>query len=82
MKGYVIKSISCDGIYYLCNGWNKHKTYWVEYKKIDKAIFKTIGQAKASLTKLLKIMEDYKEDNLSVCKIYDNYDIIEIGELK
>ena len=82
MRGYVIQSISNEGIYYLCNGWNKHKTYWVEYGKLDKAIFKTIGQAKSSLTKLLKIMEDYKEDNLSVCKIYDNYDIIEIEELK
>jgi hypothetical protein len=76
MRGYVIKSVSEEGIYYLCNGWSKHKAFWVEYRKIDKAIFKTIGQAKSSLTKLLKVMDDYRNDYFSICELHDNYDIV------
>ena len=41
-KGYIIQSISEEGIYYLCNGWNKHKTFWVNYANIDNAIFNII----------------------------------------
>ena len=82
MKGYIIQSISDEGIYYLCNGWNKNKTFWVNYGNIDKAIFKTEGHAKASLTKLLKIMPEYKADDFSVAKIFDNYDIIKLSEFK
>ena len=80
MKGYVIQSISDEGIYYLCNGWNKHKTFWVDYGEINKAIFKTIASAKASLTKLLKIMPDYKTDDFSIAKLFNNYDIIKLNE--
>ena len=80
-KGYVIQSISDEGIYYLCNGWNKHKTFWVTYTNIDKAIFKAEHHAKTSLTKLLKIMPEYKSDDFSVAKIYDNYDIIKLSEI-
>lgn len=80
-KGYVIQSISDEGIYYLCNGWNKHKTFWVTYNDIDKAIFKAEHHAKTSLTKLLKIMPEYKADDFSVAKIYDNYDIIKLSEI-
>lgn len=70
--GYAIKSTSDEGIYYLCNGWNKHKTFWVDESKIHKAIFKTRGQAKASLTKLLKIMEDYKSDFFQMAFIFED----------
>lgn len=62
IKGYAIRSTSEEGIYYLVNGWNKHKAFWVEEKHLDKAIFKTLGSARASLTKLLKVMTDYKTD--------------------
>lgn len=82
IKGYVIQSISDEGIYYLCNGWNKHKTFWVTYGDIDKAIFKAERYAKTNLTKLLKIMPEYKSDEFSIAKIYDNYDIIKLSEFK
>lgn len=71
-KGYTIKSTSDEGIYYLCNGWNKHNAFWVDENNIHKAIFKTRGQAKASLTKLLKIMEDYKSDFFQMAIIFEN----------
>lgn len=82
IKGYVIQSISDEGVYYLCNGWNKHKTFWVTYGDIDKAIFTAERYAKTNLTKLLKIMPEYKSDEFSIAKIYDNYDIIKLSEFK
>lgn len=72
IKGYTIQSISDEGTYYLVNGWEKHRAFWVRKEEIDKAIFKTEGQAKASLTKLLKIMDDYKSDIFKVCYVDEN----------
>lgn len=73
MKKYTIKSTSEEGIYYLVNGWNKCKTFWFNEKSVleDKEnakrfFFNTQGQAKASLTKLLKIMDDYKKDSFEL----------------
>ena len=77
IKGYTIKSTSEEGIYYLVNGWNKNKTFWTDEKHIEKAIFKTIGQAKASLTKLLKVMEDYKTDKFTCCTVTESGEIWE-----
>lgn len=31
---YTIKSISEEGTYYLVNGWNKHKAYWIEESEV------------------------------------------------
>ena len=76
ITGYTIKSSSNEGEYYLINGWYKHFGFWLPVKaavnavNIEKIAFKTIGSAKASLTKLLKIMPDYKNDIVTVCKIY------------
>jgi ABC-type transport system substrate-binding protein len=80
-KGYTIKSTSAEGVYYLVNGWNKNKTFWTDEKHIEKAIFKTIGQAKSSLTKLLKVMEDYKSDVFTICTITENHTIKEGARL-
>lgn len=77
VKGYTIKSESAEGVYFLVNGWNKNKTFWTDEKHIEKAIFKTIGQAKASLTKLLKVMEDYKTDKFTCCTVTESGDIWE-----
>ena len=73
MKKYTIKSTSNEGIYYLVNGWNKCKTFWFNQKSVleDKEnakrfFFNTPGQAKASLTKLLKVMDDYKKDSFEL----------------
>ncbi len=64
---FTIKSVSKEGTYYLVNHWNKAKTFWKlgsEIKTCD--MFKTAGQAKASLTKLLKVMDDYATDSFSL----------------
>ena len=66
---YTIKSVSEEGTYYLVNGWNKHKRFWVrenESWRMSWCCFKTPSQARASLTKLLKIMEDYRNEQFEV----------------
>lgn len=66
---FTIKSTSDEGIYYLVNGWNKHKTFWISeadvQKDVEKAkdlFFDSISTAKTSLKKLLKVMPDYASD--------------------
>lgn len=73
MKKYTIKSTSWEGVYYLVNGWEKCKTFWFgedevmkDVEKAKRFFFNKPSQAKASLTKLLKIMPDYKEDEFEV----------------
>ena len=73
MKKYTIKSTSEEGIYYLVNGWNKCKTFWFNEKLVmqdtefvKNFFFNKPSQAKASLTKLLKIMPDYANDKFEV----------------
>jgi len=68
--GYTIKSTSKEGIYYLVNHWEKHKTFWIEPEKIKQGmLFKSPSDAKRSLTKLLKIMEDYRTDTFDLVEI-------------
>lgn len=60
---YTIKSVSDDGIFYLVNGWRKKFSFWkkwISFQKDD--FFKSEASAKASLTKLLKVMGDYVDD--------------------
>ena len=72
MKGFTIKSTSDEGIYYLVNHWEKHKAFWVEPTKVKQSmLFKKIADAKCSLAKLLKIMDDYKNDKFEVVEIYE-----------
>ena len=73
MKKYTIKSTSEEGIYYLVNGWNKCKTFWFNEKSVmqdtefaKNFFFNKPSQAKASLTKLLKIMPYYANDRFEV----------------
>ena len=73
MKKYTIKSISSEGVYYLVNGWYKCKTFWFSEKSVMENIenakrffFNKPSQAKASLTKLLKIMPEYASDQFEV----------------
>ena len=73
MKKYTFKSKSDEGIYYLVNGWNKCKTFWFNQKSVlenkenaKRFFFNTPSQAKASLTKLLKVMDDYKKDSFEL----------------
>jgi hypothetical protein len=73
MTKYTIKSTSNEGVYYLVNGWHKCKTFWFDEKSVmedsenaKKYFFNKPSQAKASLTKLLKIMNDYSTDLFEV----------------
>lgn len=70
---YAIKATSSEGVYYLVNGWRKCKTFWFDEKSVlenkdfaKNFFFNKPSQAKASLTKLLKIMPDYADDNLEI----------------
>lgn len=67
---YTIQSTSKEGIYYLVNGWKKYKTFWVKPEDIKQSmLFNRPSDAKRSLTKLLKIMEDYKTDKFELIEI-------------
>ena len=33
---YTIKSVSDEGIYYLVNGWNKYKTFWISQDEFNR----------------------------------------------
>lgn len=85
---YTIKSISDEGVYYLVNHWNKHKTYWNQRDNITPySTFSSPRTAKANLTKLLKIMEDYRTDDFILVKFkwnetYNCYDEIELEIIK
>lgn len=76
MTKYTIRSISEEGAYYLVNGWNKCKTFWFNEKSVledtenaKRFFFNTPAQARASLTKLLKVMPDYAGDEFAVVEI-------------
>ena len=67
---YTIKSVSDEGVYYLVNDWYKHKTFWINPKKIKpNMLFKRPSDAKRSLTNLLKIMPDYKTDDFKLVEV-------------
>lgn len=69
-KLYTIKSTSDEGVYYLVNGWHMHKAFWKTKEELRlNMLFKSQADAKRSLTKLLKIMPDYKNDVFEIVKI-------------
>lgn len=79
MNMYTIRSTSDEGIYYLCNHWNKNKTFWISEHDIrNDRLFKTRGLAERSLKHLLEIMEDYKTDIFQPVKITESGDIVEL----
>ena len=70
IKGYTIKSTSEEGIYYLVNHWQMHKTFWIERENLKpEMLFKTVGYAQRSLKRLLEIMEDYRTDKFEVVEV-------------
>lgn len=72
MKGFTIKSTSDEGIYYLVNHWEKHKTFWVKPDDVKQSmLFKTSRDAKGNLTKLLKVMDDYATDRFDLVELYE-----------
>ena len=67
---YTIKSVSEEGEYYLVNHWNKFKAIWQQKeKRTANRIFKDEKTAKASLTKLLKVMPEYGADKLMMVQV-------------
>ena len=70
MIGYTVKSISDEREYHLVKNWEKHKTFWNRKEEMKKdMLYKTGSAAKASLTKLLKIMEYYRNDKFELVKM-------------
>ena len=67
---FTIKSTSQEGVYYLVNGWEKHYTFWATKEKLKPSmLFKRAQDAKTSLTKLLKVMDDYATDEFEMVEI-------------
>ena len=70
---YTVKSTSDEGIYYLVNRWNVHNTIWTTREKLKRSmLFRRKQDAKASLTKLLKVMGDeYGNDKFEIVEWED-----------
>lgn len=66
---FVIKSVSEEGIFYLCKNWNRQKMIWRKWVVLEKDVYKTEKGALCALTKLLKIMDEYKSDIFYLCEI-------------
>lgn len=67
---FTIKSTSDDGIYYLVKDWRKNKAIWVPRDKLtNKMLFKRPQDAKASLTSLLKVMDEYATDEFEIVEV-------------
>ena len=67
---YTVQSISDEGVYYLVNGWQKHKQFWAKIGELKESMLYSRKQdAKASLTKLLKQMEEYADDILTIVEV-------------
>ncbi len=63
---YAIRSDSEKGTFFLVKDWRKNRAIWSRYLDFGKCLFKTESAAKASLTKLLKVMDEYAEDAFTV----------------
>ena len=67
---YTIKSTSEDGIFYLVKDWRKNKAIWIKKERLKQTmLFKRPQDAWSSLTKLLKVMDEYRTDNFELVKI-------------
>ena len=69
---YTIKSTSEDGVFYLVKNWRKHKAIWISKNALGKdMLFKRPQDAWASLSKLLKVMDEYANDTFELVEIGD-----------
>ena len=64
---YAIRSTSEDGVFFLVNGWRKCKKFWT-HDIGPQNVFKRLGDAKANLTRLLKVMPEYAGDKIEICE--------------
>lgn len=70
MNKYTIKSVSDEGTYYLVKNWEKAKTFWkTPAKTLQTDLFTRAQDAKHSLTCLLRVMEEYAEDTLTLIEL-------------
>lgn len=68
---FTVKSTSHEGVYFLVNHWQKNKTFWIEPEKAKpEMMFLSPRTARSSLTKLLKIMPDYKTDKFELVEVF------------
>ena len=83
MYMFTIKSVSDDGTYYLVKDWQKQKTFWKlgsEIKTND--MYKSKSAAKGALTKLLKVMDEYRNDKFSLIRTSPENKIVYEERLK
>lgn len=74
---FTIKSISKEGTYYLNKDWEKNKSFWKHGSEIKtEQMFKTASAAKCSLTKLLKVVDDYLSDKFFLVETDENNKIV------
>lgn len=67
---FTIRSTSDEGVWYLVNHWNRWKAFWQKKDKCSRAtVFKRECDAKRSLTKLLKVMPEYRDDRFEMVSI-------------
>lgn len=79
---FTIKTVSNEGIYYLVNHVGKYRTFWVEANELKSGmLFNRVSDAKASLTKLLKVMSDYRTDTFYLVQIDKFGNITELGRI-
>ncbi len=73
---FTIKSVSKDGTYYLVRDWRKKRTFWKLGSEIrHEDMYKRAQDAMSALTKLLKVMDEYKSDRFYIVET-DNTDRI------
>ena len=73
---YTIKSTSSEGVYYLVNRCNFHKKIWVRKEELKRSmLFRRERDAKARLTNLLKVMDDYKNDIFEIVEVENKNEI-------
>ena len=67
-KMYAMKSVSDEGVWYLVNGWKRNKAFWMN-DITAKTLFKRRIDCQVSLTKLLKVMPEYKADKFEIIEV-------------
>lgn len=69
---YTVKSTSSEGVYYLWKGWGNCFSKHMWEKNIpteEKYLYKSRQSAKASVSKLLKVMDEYKTDTIEIIEV-------------
>lgn len=73
---YTVKSTSSEGVYYLVNRHKFHNRLWVRKEELKRSmLFRRERDAKARLTSLLKVMDDYKNDIFEIVEVENKNEI-------